>query len=62
LQKTGFPLRTQVIEEPKTFDLREQIVEKVIYESNPFTPDEIVRRAEEYAAQNTTPPVALENE
>lgn len=55
LQKTGLPLHTQVIEEEKTYDLREEIVEKVIYESNSFTPDEIIRRAEEYAAQNTTP-------
>jgi hypothetical protein len=54
LQKTGLPLHTQVIEEEKTYDLREEIVEKVIYESNPFTSDEIIRRAEEYAAQNTT--------
>jgi hypothetical protein len=54
LQKTGLPLHTQVIEEEKTYDLREEIVEKVIYESNPFTFDEIIRRAEEYAAQNTT--------
>jgi hypothetical protein len=54
LQKTARLLRTQVIEETKTYDLREEIVEKVIYESNPFTPDEIVRRAEEYAAQDTT--------
>ena len=54
LQKTGTPTQTRVIEEQKTYDLREEIVEKVIYESNPYSPDEIIQRAEEYLAQNKT--------
>ena len=54
LQKTGMPILTRVIEEQKTYDLREEIVEKVIYESNPYSPDEIIQRAEESLAQNKT--------
>ena len=57
LKKMGVPILTQVIEETKTYDLREEIVEKVINESNPFSPDEIIQRAEEYVAQNKTPRV-----
>ena len=54
LQKTGMPLRTRVIKEQKTYDLREEIVEREIYESNPFSPNEIIQRAEEYVVQDTT--------
>jgi hypothetical protein len=57
LQKIGPPILTRVIEETKTYDVREDIVEKVIYKSNPFSPVEIIRRAEEYAAKNETPHV-----
>jgi hypothetical protein len=45
LQKTGIPILTRVLEEQKTYDLREEIVEKVIYESNPYSPDEIIQLA-----------------
>ena len=55
LQKIGPPILTRVIEETKTYNIREEIVESVTYKSNPFTPDEIIQRAEEYAAQNKTP-------
>jgi hypothetical protein len=35
----------------------EEIVESVTYKSNPFTPDEIIQRAEECVAQNKIPHV-----
>ena len=54
LQKTGKSIRTRVIEEQKTYDLREEIVEREINESNPFSPDEIIQRAEKYVAQDET--------
>ena len=54
LQKTGIPILTRVLEEQKTYDLREEIVEREIYESNPYSPDEIIQRAEECVAQNKT--------
>jgi len=57
LQKVGLPLLSQVIEETKTYDLKKEIVEKVIYKSNRFTPDEIIQRAEKYAAENRIPRV-----
>jgi hypothetical protein len=57
LQKVGRPILTQLIVEQKTYDLIKDIVEKVIYKSNPIDHDEIVRRAEEYAVQNATPRV-----
>lgn len=55
LKKTGLPILTRVIEDTETYDLRKVNIERVIYVSNPFSPDEIIQRAEKFIAENKTP-------
>ncbi|CAC5424869.1 unnamed protein product [Mytilus coruscus] len=53
LQKFGKRvLKTKVIEDVKNYNFQKNVIEKVIYQNNPFSPDEIVQRAEEYILHN----------
>lgn len=53
LQKCGIPIMTKVIEDRKQYNFNQTIIEKVFYKSNPFSPDQIVQRAEEYMKVNS---------
>lgn len=55
LKKVGQPMMTKVEEDEIQYNFKNTIIEKVIYKSNPFSPDEIVQRAEEYMRQNSKP-------
>lgn len=52
LQKVGKLIKTKVIEDESFYDFNQTVIERVIHDSNPFSPDEIVQRAEKYILQN----------
>ncbi|VDI65349.1 Hypothetical predicted protein [Mytilus galloprovincialis] len=53
LQKFGKRVfKTKVTEDEKNYNFKKTVIEKVIYQINPFSPDEIVQRAEKYITQN----------